>query len=159
MMQPQNREEYPLAMRLLGEMNRLRRVSTAGQPPPIKRGDMAVLGALAEMEKKGVEATPSGMARVLHQTPSAISQRLAKLEGAGYIRRKTDKSDRRSSHIQLTAKGKKLSTRSVDRFFQRMENSLLQMGQSEAEKLLQLMHQLSENLDGETLREEGGAPC
>lgn len=141
--------EYARAANLFAEMHRLRRLGdTVAPPPPLKRSDVALLGMLMELKKQGKSAVTIGrLAHLLRQSPPAISQKVATLEECGYLKRSTDKADRRRTYIELTPKGVKMTQRAVQQFFSRMEAALQHFGDDKTEALTTLMRELGDVLE------------
>jgi DNA-binding MarR family transcriptional regulator len=52
------------------------------------------------------QATASDLAFHTQSDPAAVTRALGSLEKAGYLKRETDPSDNRKTHLTLTAKGK-----------------------------------------------------
>lgn len=146
------REKFGQAARLLEEMDRLHRAGARLRPaPPMKRGDMALLGALLHFQTEGEQAVNvSRLAAATRQSLPAISQKLRVLEGHGFIRRRQDKADRRIACIQLTSRGKKAAVDNFEAMLGQMEAALDRLGGEDANRLIALMGRLS------TLVEEGG---
>ncbi|MGD9559969.1 MAG: MarR family winged helix-turn-helix transcriptional regulator [Oscillospiraceae bacterium] len=143
------RSEYGNAAAVFDAMDRMRRIWASFQPPPpLKRGDMAVLGALTEMDrhKKG-PMTAGALAKVTRQSMPAISQKLRLLEENGYLQRVGATSDRRVVHIELTAKGRRLASGTLREFWGRMEQALAVLGDEKTELLVDLLGQLSSAIE------------
>lgn len=149
------REKFDQAARLLQEMDRLHRGGARLRPtPPMKRGDMALLGALLHLQAEGKQTVnASRLARATCQSLPAISQKLRALEGHGFIRRKQDKTDRRIAYIQLTPKGKKAAEDNFEDMLGQMQAALDRLGSADAEQLIALMARLS--TVAEEMRREG----
>lgn len=60
-------------------------------------------------------STPTELATVLLLSPAAMTGRLDTLERAGYVRRLHDTTDRRRVFVELTAEGRKVWLRAVER--------------------------------------------
>lgn len=151
------REKFSQATRLLQEMDRLHRASARLRPaPPMKRGDMALLGALLHFQAEGVKTVnASRLALATRQSLPAISQKLRALEGHGFIRRKQDKADRRVAYIQLTPKGKRAAEDNFEAMLGQMEDALGRLGSADTEQLITLMGRLSTVV--EEMRQEDAA--
>lgn len=70
---------------------------------------------LAALRRSGPPFTmrPTDLARTLMLSPAGMTNRLDRLESAGWIQRRADEHDRRSSWVVLTPAGRKLVDRVV----------------------------------------------
>jgi DNA-binding MarR family transcriptional regulator len=79
-----------------------------GQPPLLK----------ALWEQEGL--THSELATRLHNTPATISRMLQRMEKAGFVVRRTDKTDQRVSRVYLTDAGRRVQAQ-VEATFKAIE--------------------------------------
>lgn len=149
-------KKYERAARLMSSVDRLRRVWMGACPPvPMKRGDMMLLGRLIELENQGKPPLSLGqLAKMMHQSPPGITQKVNALEEQGLVQRVPGKNDRRVSCIQLTDKGRKTGKQALKQFLSSMEAALDRMGKEKAEALLSLLEDLGGALE-ETENEKG----
>ena len=70
--------------------------------------DIRALIALLDLERAGVPASPSGLARELRLTTASTTVLLDRLERAGHIRRSARSDDRRRVDVTVTASAKEL---------------------------------------------------
>ncbi len=147
--------EYARAAQLFFEITRLHRVWGGLHPtPPLKRSDLAVLGAIhGEEARTGNPVNVSHLAHMMKQSKPAVSQKIGLLEEEGYLRRVEDKRDRRITYLKLTDKGDDVATRALREYLSRVEQALELLGNEKAAQLLGLMHELSDALD--TVRAAG----
>ena len=75
-------------------------------------GEFDVLAALRRSGEPFV-MKPTDLARVLMLSPAGMTNRIDRLEAAGWIERRNDPDDRRSSLVRLTADGRALVDRAV----------------------------------------------
>jgi DNA-binding MarR family transcriptional regulator len=70
---------------------------------------------LAALRRSGDPFTmkPTDLARVLMLSPAGMTNRVDRLEAAGWIERRDDPDDRRSSLVRLTDEGRRLVDRAV----------------------------------------------
>ena len=73
----------------------------------------AELDILSALRRREEPQTPTGLARALLFSGPATTKRLARLEGAGLVRRRTNPDDQRGYLIHLTAKGRRLVDRII----------------------------------------------
>jgi len=75
-------------------------------------GEFDVLAALRRTGR-GASLTPSTLARVAMVSPAGMTNRLDRLERAGFVDRRPDPDDRRGSLVALTKEGTKIADRAV----------------------------------------------
>ena len=75
-------------------------------------GEFDVLSALRRSGEPFV-MKPTDLARMLMLSPAGMTNRVDRLEAAGWIERRNDPDDRRSSLVQLTDNGRELVDRAV----------------------------------------------
>ena len=98
--------------------------------------------------------TPSEIARRTHVTDGAVSQRVARAEAAGLVRRRPQEHDRRSVVVELTAAGRRLVDRTVEDLLAHEEALVGSLSPSQrdalADLLRRLLHGLEERKAGRT---------
>lgn len=141
--------EYSEASRLLQSLDRLRHAWGQMRPDtPVRRGEVMLLGCLMEHEScGGPPLTVGDLARKLHQSPPAITQKVNALEEEGVIRRTVSASDRRMACVELTDKGRATTEKSMRAYWGRLEQALGDIGQSDTEEMIRLMNRLCEVLE------------
>lgn len=72
--------------------------------------EVSVLGMLT---RAGTALNPTRLQVLVIQSPGGLTKTLRRLEDAGYVRRRPDAADRRALLVELTAAGRKASTRSA----------------------------------------------
>jgi DNA-binding MarR family transcriptional regulator len=72
----------------------------------LNHGELKVLGILWRTGEPHV-ASPGVLARFVELSTGAMTNRLDRLEEAGFVRRLPDPDDRRAVHVELTEKGKR----------------------------------------------------
>mgnify|MGYP001116987747 FL=1 len=75
-------------------------------------GEFDVLAALRRSGEPFV-LKPTDLARILMLSPAGMTNRVDRLEAAGWIERRSDPDDRRSSLVRLTDEGRALVDRAV----------------------------------------------
>lgn len=144
--------QYQRAARVFAQMHRMRRMWQMFAPaPPLNRGDLIFLGAIAHHSEGGKrQVTVSSLAREVKQSPSAISQKLRVLEKQGYVRRKENPADRRVARIVLTPKGAETAQASLNEFLGRLELALDEIGAENVDTLLRLLELFTTQLNKAT---------
>lgn len=143
------RQRYQNAARLLESMERTHLMwRRLAPPPPLSRGDFALLTFLHTLEQQGKPAATVGMlAREMKQSPPGISQKVSWLEKQGYLQRHPDEEDRRLTYVELTARGRAVASETLQGLMATLENALEGLGPGKAQTLLGLMEQLTHGLD------------
>lgn len=141
---PANGGEYSEAARLMRTLDRLRHAWGGIRPgPPVRRSDVMLLGSLVEQEHHGEPPLTVGeLARKLHQSPSAITQKVNVLEEQGFITRTVSQSDRRVACVALTDRGREMARQSMQAFWDQLEKALAGMGEADVEALILLVDRL-----------------
>jgi MarR family transcriptional regulator, organic hydroperoxide resistance regulator len=91
--------------------------------------------------------SPSQLAALLHLDRSTISTALNRMERAGLLVRRTDKHDRRSVTLWLSAKGKRLDRPSEETVESAVERMLAQIGRRDLVAAARVMGCLSQELE------------
>ncbi len=142
-------EEYTHAVQLFSQISRLNRVFLHMRPkPPLRRGELAVLGAVEHMTAHGEGAVSmSKLAGQMGLSLPAISQKVAELEKLGLAQRVMSEEDRRVVQVTLTAGGKKTAEDSLREMMARTENALARFGDEKTGALLALLADLNAAMD------------
>lgn len=145
---PPLNDQSPAAM-IITEMDQLHRLFGSFRPtPPLRRSDIGLLIAIERLSATGGRgATVSTLARAMHQSSPAISQRVSLLQEQSLVRRTEDKNDRRVATIELTAKGKKTTETTLQGFLDTMNLALDKLGEEDTQKLIHLIHSLRGSLE------------
>jgi DNA-binding MarR family transcriptional regulator len=96
-------------MAIFGRLGRLYALATRSIEAVFRRHglDIGEFDVLAALRRSGepFAMTPSALARTLMLSPSGMTNRLDRLESAGFVERRSNPGDRRSSMIALTTEG------------------------------------------------------
>lgn len=141
--------EYIRASVLFESLNRLHRIwMSFSPPPPLKRSDLMMLGAVLGEEQHGKgPPTASRLARHTHQSLPGVSQKLGQLEEQGYLQRSTSPADRRAVQVQLTEKGRSTAEGMLRGVLSRVERAFDTLGPEKTDALTQLLAQLCDAFD------------
>lgn len=97
------------AMTLLGRIERLGPLLEARFAPTLARFGLtgADFDVLATLRRAGApyRLTPTELSRAMMVSPPGATKRIDRLESRGLVRRRPSKDDRRSTTIELTARG------------------------------------------------------
>jgi len=74
--------------------------------------EVSVLGMLS---RSGTALNPTRLQVLVIQSPGGLTKTLRRLEDAGLVRRRPDAADRRALLVELTAAGRRASTRAAAR--------------------------------------------
>lgn len=88
------------------------------------------------------QLNPTNIYRESLLTSGAITNRIDRVEKAGWVRRIKDPNDRRGVLVQLTPAGRKLADRAVEVHFREMTRLFGNLSKSEAEQLAALLSRL-----------------
>lgn len=137
-------KEYADAQQLFEQMHRIRRALNTSRPSsPLTQSDLMMLASIDHMHSCKADAVTVGrLARTMHQTPAAVSQKIRVLEEQGYIKRTPNKADRRVTHLALTKKGSRVATQAMLHFMGHIQQVLNQMGPQKTHALLELLKEL-----------------
>lgn len=139
-------------------IDRMRRAWTAITPcAELSKSQFGTLMALARISKcpaqdAGVCGQSLGMpltqlAHAMHQSPPALSQRIASLEAMGYVARVEDAQDRRVTRIQLTPQGSTLLKQAYSAMNQKLNSALDALGEDRVDMLFSLLDQFTAQLE------------
>ena len=112
--------------------------------------DTPTLDLLGTLRRAGppYRLTPGELARATLVTPAAVSQRLARAEARGLVRRDRSGPDGRSVTVALTPAGHTLVERTVDELLTHEEALLSALTGGQREELAGLLRLLLANLTG-----------
>lgn len=141
-------------MKLFRLMDRTRRAWADFTPKPeVSKSQFGTLLALRHggkcpSERKGERdpfepMTLSVLAGIMEQSMPAVSQRISKLEAAGYVSRTPDEKDKRTIWIQLTPSGVELLQSSYQDMVREIGSILEKMGQEDSETLIRVLEKLA----------------
>ncbi|MFZ5807654.1 MAG: MarR family winged helix-turn-helix transcriptional regulator [Chloroflexota bacterium] len=126
-------------MGVIGRLSRLSQhidhaIQAALAPLGITSGEFDVL---ATLRRAGApyQLNPTLLYQALMLSSGAMTNRLDRLEQAGYVRRLPDPRDRRGTLVQLTEEGVQLIDRAVDVHIQNEQRLLADLSDEEREKL------------------------
>lgn len=106
----------------------------------------ARMSVLSQLLRDGPQ-TPSGLARIEGVRPPTMTLLLRSLKEQGLVLRRTDKSDRRSARIQITAKGKRVFQRGLKRRELMVAGLLKGLNQAEIRAIERAARILEDNLN------------
>lgn len=138
-------KELSRSMRMFRVMDRMRRAWMEITPMQrMSKSQFNTLMALRQFEKQGQNesVTLSALSNQLGQSMPAVSQRISKLEAAGYVQRSPDPKDKRTTWICLTDSGDRLLKDSCAQMVQKLESIMEQMGQEDTETMFRVLDKL-----------------
>ena len=143
--------QYQNAAALFAELHRLNRIWASVRPkPPLRRSDLAALGAVAHMSAHGEgPVTIGSLAARMNAFLPGASQKVSELEKLGLARRVPDKEDRRVVCVQLTPKGRRTADAALKETLFRAETALAALGAEKARAFLSLAHELSDIVEAQ----------
>lgn len=121
-----------------------KRVAHALAPLKITPWQLEVLDALQHAPRAGIQANQLIPAAYL--SPAAMTNRLDRLQSAGWIDRLPNKSDRRATQIRLTPAGRAIATRARKARASAIDLALAPLSLPERETLRASVHKLLANL-------------
>ena len=114
----------------------------------------AELSALGCIDRRGAEncgaadqTTHHAMHETLSVSKAAVSQMLGSLEKRGFIRRETDRDNRRKIIITVTKKGKSAIDKGQKRMDDLMSRIIEQFGEKDARNFTRLLERFAEVVD------------
>jgi len=147
----------PEPMGIIGRISRLaqhldRYIERELQPLGLSSGEFDVL---ATLRRAGTpyQLTPTALFRSLMLSSGAMTNRIDRLERAGWVRRRPDPTDRRGTLVQLTSEGVQLVNRAVEAH---IENERRLLTTLSAEERVQLRDALRRLLGSFETRERDG---
>ena len=103
----------------------------AGQPP--------------QRQAQGLPLTQ--LAHGMHQSPPALSQRIAALEAMGYVQRTEDAQDRRVTRVHLTPQGNALLKQAYHAMNEKLNSALDSLGEQDTAMLFTLLNKFTAQLE------------
>lgn len=94
------------------------------------------------------------LADKLEVEPMTVARLIDRLEEAGFVERKTDKSDRRSKKLYLTKRAQGLMSKLRALALETRSEALMGISEKEHETLVGILHKIKYNLHS-----NGGLPC
>ena len=149
--------EMTQGVRLFRLIDRMRRAWTAITPgAELSKSQFGTLMALAHLgggpgaagqppQVQGLRLTQ--LAHVMHQSPPALSQRIASLEAMGYVQRTEDAQDRRVSRVCLTRQGHALLKQAYHAMNEKLDSALAALGKQDAALLFTLLNKFTAQLE------------
>lgn len=142
---------HAVAMEFFLAMDRVRKSWEKFTPcQSLSKSQFGVLMALQHLTREtactgGVKITD--LARELHHSLPAVSQKINMLEEAGLVRRDSKNGDRRVIYLQLTEQGQSLVHQAAERFDHRTAETLNLLGTEKTRQLLLLLQDLADAID------------
>lgn len=114
------------------------------------------------LDEIGTAITQQKLTERLGIQPGSVSEVIAKLENAGYIRRTPNEADRRTTDIQLTKTGKAAAAQASRQRIQRHEQMFSCLSDTQKKELLSLLEKINADWRGRypesnPLQQAGGA--
>jgi len=113
--------------------------------------EVSVLGMLT---RAGTALSPTRLQVLVIQSPGGLTKTLRRLEDAGYVRRRPDASDRRALLVELTAAGRKASTRAAALVSAHYSGVLQGLTEDDRRVLTDLTRRLIDQLESITVHRE-----
>lgn len=143
------RERPDLQLRAMGLIGRIQRAAAALRPRLDETHAKSGLGGdtfdvLASLRRSGspYELTPTQLYREMMLTSGAMTNRIDRLEEAGYVSRRPDPNDRRGTLVRLSAKGKALIDSAATKHVANEERQLAALTAREQQQLNELLRKL-----------------
>lgn len=150
-------EPMNLPLRFFAAMDRMRRAWGEVTPcPELSKSQFSTLLTLRHGGRKPVNRetrapftpmTLSELAGAMGQSMPAVSQRITRLEEAGYVERRQDEKDKRTTWIRLTPRGLALLESARQEMMDRMNQLVSQLGEEDLETLFRLLDKLAASLE------------
>ena len=132
---------------LLGKLLE-RRVTRALAPLDLALWAFDVLATLRRQPPPH-RLTPTELSRATLLTPGAMTNRIDRLEAAGYVRREAEPTDRRGVRVLLTDAGRELADRAVELRFAAAESAVSGLSKEDRAALEDLLGRLLVDLGRE----------
>ena len=144
-------------MGVIGRLSRLSQhidhaIQAALAPLGVTSGEFDVL---ATLRRAGApyQLNPTLLYQALMLSSGAITNRLDRLEQAGYVCRLPDPQDRRGTLVQLTEEGVQLIDRAVEIHIQNEQRLLADLSADEREKLIRIFSHWLRSFEASTVNE------
>ena len=95
----------------------------------------------------GSEMCIRDRAHGMHQSPPALSQRIAALEAMGYVQRTEDAQDRRVTRVHLTPQGNALLKQAYHAMNEKLNSALDSLGEQDTAMLFTLLNKFTAQLE------------
>lgn len=135
-----------LRMQLVHAMMRFKKVGMAFPPElDIRMGELFFMNSIAgNTSRSDKNVSVSDIHSSLYVTKPAVSQMLGSLEKKGYIRRETDKGDRRRIAVTLTPEGRRIQKQTQEYVDRRLETVISRFGEDNTRELVRLFTLLAD---------------
>ena len=139
--------EKTQSVRLFRLIDRMRRAWAAITPcAGLSKSQFGTLMALAHLG--GGPGLPlTQLAHGMHQSPPALSQRIAALEAMGYVQRTEDAQDRRVTRVHLTPQGNALLKQAYHAMNEKLNSALDALGEQDTAMLFTLLNKFTAQLE------------
>lgn len=147
-------EEKTIAEQLMRAQHRFIKAHKRITFPEMRKSEFIVLDMIQRGKIKGKSlegVSVSELAKNLLVTTPAVSKILRDMEEKGYIKRETDKNDRRNTIVKVTKKGEQARKETCKRMDLLMQNSINRLGEENTEELIRLLNQLTDFINEESL--------
>jgi DNA-binding MarR family transcriptional regulator len=135
--------------RSMAVVGRIQRAAAALRPLLDEvHGESGLMGesfdVLAALRRSGApyQLTPTELYRQMMLTSGAMTNRIDRLESAGYVVRKPDPRDRRGTLVKLTARGKALIDTALEKHVANEDRLLSALNEKELRQLSVLLRKL-----------------
>jgi DNA-binding MarR family transcriptional regulator len=112
---------------------------SAGQALDLKPAEFTLLVLI----KENPGSTAARLARALAVTAPNITLWLDKLEQRGWVKRQASETDRRTLHLQVTDKGRRMADEATQRIVQAEREAFAHLSPGERAILAELLHKLA----------------
>lgn len=148
------RERPDLELRSMGLVGRIQRAAAALRPRLDATHEASGLQSesfdvLASLRRSGppYQLSPTQLYREMMLTSGAMTNRIDRLEEAGFVARRPDPNDRRGTLVRLTPKGKALIDAATSKHVANEERLLSALSAREQQQLTELLRKLLIALD------------
>ena len=137
-----------LAVALLSEIATVEQLAQAHLKNALPRGmEVSHFAVLNHFAGSGGEKTPGQLARAFHVTKGAMTNTLRRLEHAGYIHIRPDKSDARSKKVSLSEEGRRARDEAVRMIAPVFDGVATGLGSDKIRSILPIMRELREHMN------------
>lgn len=138
-----------LAITLLSEIATVEQLAQSHLKNALPKGmEVSHFAVLNHFAGSGGEKTPGQLARVFHVTKGAMTNTLRRLENAGYVTIRPDKTDARSKLVRLSPEGKVARDEAVKMIAPVFEAVAAELGSDKIKAVLPVMRELRELMNG-----------
>lgn len=134
----------------------LHRLKISSMLPGIPHAEYGTLHTIENVakEKKGEVVTASELVKRLQVAPPAVSRCLKSLEEKNYITRKTDKTDRRNTSVELTQAGRAVLEEADDIMRSFCKAVIGEMGEENMKALSNYLEKFRETSENEIAKRQ-----